>query len=83
MHILKEKQLPYVKYSKTNASKDAHLQVLTPSKLMSLTSVSSLLKLSGSVLVTGRRRTGWPDTAEVQARIELGSEKSQMCFQER
>lgn len=36
---------------------------LTPSTWASLMSVSSPLRLSGSVLVTGRRRTGWPETS--------------------
>lgn len=38
-------------------------QGLTPSTWESLTSVSSPLRLSGSVLVMGSRRTGWPETA--------------------
>lgn len=40
-----------------------HSDRLTPSMWPSLTSVSSPLRLSGSVLVTGSRRTGWPETA--------------------
>lgn len=42
----------------------AGVRGLTPSTWESLTSVSSLLRLSGSCLVTGSRRTGWPETEE-------------------
>lgn len=49
----------------------AGVRGLTPSTWESLTSVSSLLRLSGSCLVTGSRRTGWPETEEGEGRSQI------------
>lgn len=61
---------------------DACAGVLTPSNCVSLMSVSSLLRLSGSVFVTGRRRTGWPDTAAMERHLTKPRWKFQRDFRE-
>lgn len=57
-------------------------RTLTPSMWESLTSVSSLLRLSGSFLVMGSSRTGWPETEEDRGGGRQGIRSATVTFSE-